>query len=179
MKKCIILDRDGVINQDRDDYIKSVDEFVPVEGSIEAIARLNQAGYLVGIATNQAGPARGKFAREVVGECFEKLHRLLAEQGGHIDYVAMCLHHPNENCDCRKPAPGMLLEIQDQLAIDLTESFFVGDSYKDIECARAVGAKPVLVRTGKGERTLFAHPELEQSVKISDNLASFVDSVIS
>lgn len=178
-KKCIILDRDGVINHDRDDYIKSLDEFVLVEGAIEAIARLNKAGYLVAVATNQAGPARGIFPRELVGECFETLHRQLASVGGHLDYVAMCLHHPAANCDCRKPKPGLLHEIQDQLGIDLTQAVFVGDSYKDIQAAEAVGATPVLVKTGKGERTLSSHPQLESEVKIFDNLTTFVDSIIS
>lgn len=173
----VILDRDGVVNFDSDDYIKSPEEWHAIPGSLEAVKRLNDAGYLVALATNQAGPARGKFPREQLGLIFEKMHHELAAIGGHFDYVAMCLHHPNDDCECRKPKPGLLLEIAEKLNADLTQSVFVGDSFKDIEAARAVGARPILVRTGKGERTEQENPEA--GVTIYDNLSGFVKDFMS
>lgn len=175
----IILDRDGVVNFDSPHYIKSADEWIPIPGSLEAIKRLNDAGVIVAMATNQAGPAQGKFPREQVGLTFEKMHAKLAELSAHIDYVAMCLHHPNEGCECRKPKPGMLLEISDKLSLPLSEAVFVGDSFKDIEAARAVSAKPVLVKTGKGEGTFQSHPELTDEIDVYDDLMSFVSEFLS
>lgn len=177
--QCIILDRDGVINFDSDNYIKSPAEWLAIPGSLEAIKRLNDAGILTAVATNQAGPAKGKFSKEQMALTFEKMHTELAQIGAHIDYTTLCAHHPDDNCPCRKPKPGMLLEIAEQLKIDLTDSYFIGDSYKDIEAARAVSATPILVKTGKGERTLSAHPELTSSIAIYDNLAAAIDGLLS
>ena len=177
MVSMVILDRDGVINHDSDHYIKSVDEWVPIDGSLEAIARLSAAGYLVAVATNQSGLARGYFDRATLDAMHAKLRRLLADHGGRIDGIAFCPHLPVEQCDCRKPRPGLLRQIAEQFALDLADCVFVGDSFKDVEAARAVGARPVLVKTGKGLRTLAEHAPID-GVAIYADLAAFVDDFL-
>jgi len=152
--KLIILDRDGVINQDSDDYIKSVDEFIPLPGSLEAIARLNQAGYRVAVATNQSGIARGLYDIATLNAMHDKLRRLLFALGGNIEMIAFCPHGPDDNCDCRKPKPGMYRDIAQRLETELTGVPVIGDSLRDLQAAQAVKARPILVRTGKGQRTL-------------------------
>lgn len=175
--KMIILDRDGVINYDSDDYIKSVDEFVPIPGSLEAIVRLNQAGYKVYIATNQSGIARGYYNEETLQQMHDKLAELLAEQGGHIDGIFYCPHGPDDNCNCRKPLPGLLHQIADHTGQSLTGVPIVGDSLRDLESAREVDASPYLVKTGKGERTIANGRGLE-GVAVFDNLAAVVDELL-
>lgn len=153
----IILDRDGVINQDSDEFIKSAEEFVPLPGSLLAIARLNAAGYQVAVATNQSGIGRGLFNHCTFHAMHEKLDTLLAEVGGHIDVLTYCPHTPDAGCDCRKPLPGLLRQIADKLGLnesDLEGVPVIGDSLRDLQSAQAVGARPMLVRTGKGERTV-------------------------
>ena len=152
--KLVILDRDGVINHDSDDYIKSPDEWIPIPGSLEAIARLNHAGYTVTIATNQSGIARGYFDISTLNAMHEKMHRLVNQEGGHVDGIFFCPHAPTDNCNCRKPLPGLLLQISRRFSISMENAPFIGDSAKDIEAARLAGARPILVKTGKGERTL-------------------------
>ena len=159
-KPWVILDRDGVINHDSDDYIKKPEEWHPVEGSIEAIAALNKAGIPVAVATNQAGVARGLFDLPTLSSIHEKLKSELNKKNGHIDALAFCPHHPDDHCHCRKPSPGLLQHLSTELGLPLSQATFVGDSYKDFEAAQRVGCRFVLVRTGKGERTLAAHPEL-------------------
>ncbi len=154
VKPLVILDRDGVINQDSDDFIKSVEEFVPIAGSLEAIVRLNQAGYRVVIATNQSGLARGLFDLETLEAMHEKLRQSLARLGGHVDGVFFCPHGPEDGCDCRKPRPGLLLQIAKVFSTGLEGVPVIGDSLRDLQSALAAGAKPILVRTGKGERSL-------------------------
>ena len=172
--KLIILDRDGVINEDSDDYIRSPEEFVPLPGSLEAIARLNRAGWTVAVATNQSGIARGFYDERVLTAMHEKLARLLAEIGGHVDYIAWCPHGPDDACDCRKPLPGLLNEIANHFETDLQNVPVIGDSLRDLQAARTVGARPVLVLTGKGQRTLDAgSPELE-GIPVYPDLASAV-----
>ncbi len=175
--KLVILDRDGVINQDSDDYIKSVDEFIPYPDSLDAIARLNQAGYLIAIATNQSGIGRGYYDEKTLQAMHEKLAQQLAQRGGHIDYIAWCPHRPDQNCDCRKPRPGLLQQIGRHFDTDLGGITMVGDSPGDIAAAHAVGVHPVLVRTGKGERTLAQAADLE-GVPIYANLSAFVDDFL-
>ena len=175
--KLIILDRDGVINQDSDDYIKSPDEFIPIEGSLEAITRLNQAGYTVMVATNQSGIARGYFDVDMLNRMHEKLRRMLSAYNGRIDGIFYCPHGPDENCECRKPKPGLLKQIQSRLDINLEDVPVVGDSLRDLESARTVGAKPVLVKTGKGMRTLAKQDGLED-VPVFNDLAVFVDNFL-
>lgn len=154
--KLIILDRDGVINFDSFGYIKSPEEFHPIPGSLEAIAELNRAGYHVVIATNQSGVARGLYDLETLDRIHEKLTRELAAVGGYIDEIFFCPHHPDEACSCRKPQPGLFYRIRDKYSIDLSETFFIGDTATDVEVALAVGCKPLLVLTGKiGEKAFI------------------------
>ncbi|APZ42013.1 D-glycero-beta-D-manno-heptose 1,7-bisphosphate 7-phosphatase [Acidihalobacter ferrooxydans] len=168
--KLIVLDRDGVINRDSDAYIKSPDEWEPLPGSLEAIARLNEAGYTVTVATNQSGIARGLFDIATLAAIHQKMHRLLARHGGHIDAVFFCPHGPDDGCDCRKPDAGLFTQIARRYDADLTGVPAVGDSLRDIEAALLVDAQPMLVRTGKGERTLAAGM-LPASLPVFDDLA--------
>lgn len=152
--RVIILDRDGVINEDSDEYIKSPQEWIPIPGSLEAIARLHRAGWRVVVATNQSGVARGLFDIDTLMRIHEKMHRAVEEAGGRIEAVFFCPHGPDDACQCRKPRPGLLREIAARLRIDLKGVPVVGDSLRDLQAAQAVGAKPILVRSGKGLRTL-------------------------
>lgn len=152
--KLLILDRDGVINHDSDAYIKSVEEWLPLPGSIEAIAQLSKAGWTVAVATNQSGIARGYYDLAVLEAMHEHLRELVAEQGGEVGLIVYCPHGPDEGCDCRKPKPGMLKTIATHYDMALAGVWFVGDSLGDLEAAKAVDCQPVLVKTGKGEKTL-------------------------
>ncbi len=173
----IILDRDGVINEDSDDYIKSEQEFVFIPGSLEAIARLHQAGYRIAVATNQSGLARGYFDMDTLNSMHNKLHQALAQLGGRVDAIFFCPHGPDDHCNCRKPKPGLYLEIGKRFDYDLSGVPVVGDSLRDLEAARTVGARPYLVRTGKGERTIAKGKGLDH-VPIFDNLAAVVEDIL-
>lgn len=178
--KLIILDRDGVINQDSDDYIKNPDEWIPVAGSLEAIARLNRAGYTVAVATNQSGLSRGYFELRDLSAMHRKMETLLSEHGGQIDAVFYCPHGPDEGCDCRKPKPGLLHEIGERFQVDLNNVYFIGDTISDMKAAAASGVKPVLVRTGKGETTEQLLQENDFShVPVYPDLSAAVDSILS
>ncbi|HTP45414.1 MAG TPA: D-glycero-beta-D-manno-heptose 1,7-bisphosphate 7-phosphatase [Casimicrobiaceae bacterium] len=152
--KLIILDRDGVINYDSNEYIKSPEEWRPIPGSLEAIARLNHAGFRVVVATNQSGLGRGLFDMAAMIAINEKLHRSLAHVGGRVDAVFYCPHTADSDCNCRKPKPGLLMEIGQRFGVELTGVPCVGDSLRDLQAAQAVGAQPILVLSGKGEQTL-------------------------
>ena len=152
--KLIILDRDGVINYDSDQFIKSPDEWRPIPGSLEAIARLNHAGFRVVVATNQSGLGRGLFDMATMIAINDKLHKAVAHVGGRIDAVFYCPHTADSDCDCRKPKPGLLHEIGQRFGVDLTGVPCIGDSLRDLLAAQAVGAQPILVLSGKGEKTL-------------------------
>ena len=154
--KLVILDRDGVINYDSAQFIKSPEEWRPIPGSLEAIALLNQAGFRVALATNQSGISRGLFDMAALNAIHDKMHRALAQFGGRIDALFYCPHTAEENCACRKPKPGMLEEIGRRFAADLEGAPSVGDSLRDLQASFAVGAQPILVLTGKGEKTLAA-----------------------
>lgn len=175
--KLIILDRDGVINQDSDDYIKSVEEFIPLPGSLEAIARLSQAGYRVAVATNQSGIARGYYDIPTLNAMHDKLRQMLNSLGGNIEMIAFCPHGPDDNCDCRKPKPGMYLDIARRMELSLKGVPVIGDSLRDLQAAQAVGAQPILVRTGKGERTLAKGDGLE-GIPVYDDLAAAVAALL-
>jgi D-glycero-D-manno-heptose 1,7-bisphosphate phosphatase len=151
----VILDRDGVINEDSDEFIKSPDEWKPLPGSLEAIAQLTNAGWRVVVVTNQSGIARKLFDIDTLNAIHDKMYNLVSEYGGVIEAVFFCPHGPKDNCDCRKPKPGMLEEISRRLHVRLEGVPVIGDSLRDLEAARAVGAQPILVRTGKGSRTLY------------------------
>lgn len=175
--RLIILDRDGVINQDSDEYIKSPQEYHPLPGSLEAIARLNQAGYTVAVATNQSGIGRGLYDVATLDRIHAKLTRLLGEVGGRVDGIFYCPHAPEARCDCRKPAPGLLHQISEHFATPLTGVPLIGDALRDVQAARAVGASPILVRTGKGMRTLEKGAEIE-GIPVYDDLAAVVDALL-
>lgn len=175
--RLVILDRDGVINEDSDEYIKSPDEWIPIPGSLEAIARLNRADYRVVVATNQSGVARGMFDLDTLSQIHEKMCRMLSMQGGRIDAVFFCPHGPDDQCRCRKPQPGLLEEIASRLQVSLEGVPAVGDALRDLAAARAVGAKPVLVRTGKGERTI-ANGEGLEGVPVYADLAAYVAALL-
>ncbi|MFO1389609.1 D-glycero-beta-D-manno-heptose 1,7-bisphosphate 7-phosphatase [Cellvibrio sp.] len=186
--KLIILDRDGVINHDRDDFVKSADEFVPIDGSIDAIARLHKAGFTVVVATNQSGLARGKFDLDDLEAMHEKLTQLVEEQGAELSAIFYCPHSPEDNCKCRKPLPGMIDAIEAEFNISAEGFYFVGDSLRDMQAAATKGCKPILVKTGNGEKTLtqLADASLQtdapilslEHVKVVDNLAAAADVVL-
>ena len=154
--KLIILDRDGVVNFDSDQFIKSPAEWKPIPGSLEAIAKLNQAGYRVVLATNQSGIGRGLFDMATLNAIHDKMHKALAQVGGRIDALFFCPHAADSKCDCRKPKPGMFEEISKRFNMDLTGVPAIGDSLRDLQAATAMGAIPILVRTGKGQKTIEA-----------------------
>ena len=148
--KLIILDRDGTINEDRDDYVKSPDEWVPIPGALEAIARLNHAGWHTVVATNQSGLARGLFDISALNAIHARMNRELAEFGGRIDAVFFCPHGPDDGCTCRKPLPGLFTMIGERYGVSLRETYAVGDSLRDLQASATAGCAPHLVRTGKG-----------------------------
>ena len=175
--KLIILDRDGVINFDSDAYIKSPQEWVAIPGSLQAIARLNQHGYRVAVATNQAGISRGLFDMKTLCAIHQKLHQSAQAVGARIDAIFYCPHAPDAHCDCRKPNPGMLLSIGQRFEVSLHNLPVVGDSLRDLQAAAQVGAAPYLVRTGNGEQTL-AKSDLPPGTKIFDDLSNLVDRLL-
>lgn len=156
----IILDRDGVINYDSDQYIKSPEEWIAIPGSLESIAELNRAGYHVLIVSNQSGISRGLFDLKTLNQIHEKLKKELSKMGGVIDEIFFCPHQPSDHCECRKPKPGLFYELQKKYPIDFSRTYFIGDSLTDVQAAQTVGCKPLLVLTGKGKLTLKTHPEL-------------------
>jgi len=168
MKKIIILDRDGVINYDSLYYIKNPDELHAIPGSLEAIAELNRAGFQVVVATNQSGIARGFYDEPMLNEIHKKMHHELAAVGGHIDEIFFCPHLPTENCECRKPNPGLLLQIQKKYQINLANVFFIGDKLSDVQAARAVGCKPLLVMTALEKLDVENNQELKGVPWFSD-----------
>ncbi|MET3716048.1 D-glycero-beta-D-manno-heptose 1,7-bisphosphate 7-phosphatase [Pseudomonas sp. PvP001] len=174
--KLLILDRDGVINHDSDAYIKSVAEWLPLPGAIEAIAQLHQAGWTVAVATNQSGLARGYYDLATLDAMHERLRSLVAEQGGEVGLIVHCPHGPDDHCTCRKPRPGLLQTIAAHYDVPLAGVWFVGDSLSDLNAAMAVAAQPVLVKTGKGLRTL-TH-ELPEGTLIFDDLAAVAGHLI-
>lgn len=177
--KVIVLDRDGVINHDSDDYIKSAEEWQPLEGSLDAIARLNHSGYTVVVASNQSGLARGYFDIEALSAMHGKMDEMLAEIGARIDAIFYCPHGPEDGCDCRKPKPGMLLEIGQRFNVSLEEVIFIGDSISDIKTAYSAHAKAMLVRTGKGAKAeKILQTECKGSVPVFDDLASAVTAIL-
>ena len=173
MPKLVILDRDGVINHQADDDVTTVDGWDPIPGSIEAINRLKKAGYLVTIASNHSGIARGYYSEKDLQQMNEKMQKLLAIRGASVDGIYYCPHGPEANCICRKPKPGLLFKIAKQFEIDLSQTPVVGDNISDIQAAKMANAKPVLVRTGKGEYVMQHFPEALE-VPVYDDLAHFV-----
>lgn len=167
-QKYVLLDRDGVINHDSDDYIKSPAEWLPIEGSLDAIALLNKYGFKVVVISNQSGIARGYYSLETLAEIHNKMYTMLAEKCGKIEAIYFCPHAPNDNCNCRKPKTGLLQLFSQEKNVQLKNIFFIGDSLSDIKAAQAVAAQPLLVKTGKGLKTLSENPHL--NVPIFENL---------
>lgn len=171
--KLIILDRDGVINYDSDQFIKSPEEWRPIPGSLEAIAKLNQWGWRVVVATNQSGVGRGLFGMDTLNAIHEKMVKSLAQVGGRIDAIFFCPHAADSTCDCRKPKPGMLQQVSERFNIPLDGVPVVGDSLRDLQAGLEVGGKPYLVLTGKGQKTRD-DPALPPETQIYPDLATVV-----
>jgi len=174
--KLAILDRDGVINEDSPDYIKSSDEWHAISGSLEAIAKLNQAGFTVVVVTNQSGVGRGYFSQKDLQNIHQKMHQELAKIGGKIDKIYFCPHTPDDNCDCRKPKAGMFKQIAQDYKIDLQGAINIGDTLRDIQAGEAFGCRNILVLTGKGEKIFKDNPEIQ--AEVFPNLASTVDALL-
>ena len=178
--KLIILDRDGTINEDRDDFVKTPDEWVPIPGALEAIARLNQAGWHTVIATNQSGLGRGLFDVGSLNAIHHKMHKALAAYGGRIDAVFYCPHTPDDQCQCRKPLPGLFEQIGERFGVDLRSAHVVGDTPRDLQAGATVGCQPHLVLTGKAE-SLRGKPLPEgypEGTRTHQDLAAFADWLI-
>jgi len=171
--KLIVLDRDGVINFDSDQFIKSPEEWKPIPGSLEAIARLNEAGWRVVVASNQSGVGRGLFDMDTLNAINEKMTKALAQVGGRLDGIFFCPHPADSTCECRKPKPGMFIQIAERFNVDLTGMPVVGDSLRDLQAGVAVGCKPYLVLTGKGVKTKV-DPALPEGTEIHPDLAAVV-----
>lgn len=182
MTPWVILDRDGVINADSSDFIKSLAEWQPLPGSIPAIARLCRAGFRVAIATNQSGVGRGVIAPDALAAIHRELERQVAAAGGEIAGIFHCPHVPDDQCDCRKPKPGLYHRIAAQFAIRLDGVAAVGDSLRDLEAALAAGCRPILVRTGNGrgtERGLTTHQDARlHDIAVLDDLSAVADLLI-
>lgn len=174
--RLVILDRDGVINYESDAYIKSPEEWRPIPGSLEAIARLNRAGFTVVVATNQAGVGRGLFSAATLAAIHQKMQAAVEQTGGRLAGIFVCPHAPWDNCSCRKPKPGLYQQIAEQLKVTLRHVPVIGDSLRDIEAAESVGARPILVRSGYGERSLL---ELQgaQRAEVFADLAAATDQL--
>jgi len=176
--KLVILDRDGVINEDSDAYIKSLKEWIPIDGSIDAIAKLSKAGYQVVVATNQSGIARGYFDLETLQQMHDQLCQLVENAGGKVAGIFYCPHGPDDHCDCRKPKAGLIKQIEAALALPALGAVIVGDSLRDLDAGRTVGCIPYLVKTGKGQLTLDNGKGLEDVV-VFENLATVAEHIIS
>lgn len=170
----IVLDRDGVINEDSDAYVKSAEEWRPIPGSIEAIAKLSRAGHQIAVATNQSGLGRGLFDEYSLAQMHGKMHSLVEAAGGEIAAVCFCPHQPEDYCNCRKPRTGMLERIQNELLFPLAGHYFIGDSDKDLQCAVDFAMRPVLVRTGKGLATEAQLGSRFPDLPIYNNLAEAI-----
>lgn len=175
--KLIILDRDGTINHDSDDYVKSPDEWQALPGAIDAIARLNHAGWHTVIATNQSGLGRGLFDVATLNQIHDKLNKALAKAGGRVDAIFYCPHTPDDHCNCRKPLPGLFEQIGDRFGVDLSEVHAVGDTLRDAQAAATAGCQTHLVRSGKSEglmnNTLPEH--FPTATRVHADLNAFAD----
>jgi len=176
--KLIILDRDGVINEDSDDFIKSPEEWHAIPDSLNAIAALNKAGFTVIVASNQSGIGRGYFSTDALNKINQKMINELAKKNGTIKKIYFCPHKPEDHCDCRKPKIKMFKNIENDFQIDLKETISIGDSYRDYEAAKEIGSRFILVLTGKGIQTLDEHPELKYEITICKDLSDAVNYIL-
>ena len=181
-QKLLILDRDGVINQESPDFIKSPEEWIPLKGSLEAIGRLSQAGYDTVVITNQSGIGRGFFSANTLAKIHARMIDYVQQHGGKIQGILFCPHTAKDNCECRKPNDGMYSELAYRLGISFNDIYSVGDSVRDLLAAQSAGASPVLVKTGNGKKSLKeieSNPELGlQSAPVFDSLAHFADALL-
>lgn len=177
-KGLVVLDRDGVINRDSRDFVKSAREWVPLPGSIEAIANLCRAGFTVAVASNQSGLRRGLFDRRALYGMHRKLRRLVASAGGRVDRIVVCPHGPDDGCDCRKPRAGLLHRLARYYNTDLAGVPIVGDSLRDLEAAMSAGGRPILVRTGNGRKTEAALGERLATMEVFDDLAGAAAALV-
>ena len=175
--RLVILDRDGTINADSDEYVKSADEWQPLPGALDAIAKLNHAGWHVVVASNQSGLGRGLFDVAALNAMHAKMHKLVAAAGGRIDAVFYCPHSPEETCNCRKPQPGLYEQIGERYGMDLQGVHTVGDTLRDLQAGTAVGCVPHLVLTGKGAkfRDQPLSADFPADTRTHDDLSAFAD----
>lgn len=178
IERLIIVDRDGVINEDSDEYIKGPEEWRPLPGSIDALSRLYHAGYSICVVSNQSGLARGLFGLAELNAMHKKLRDLLAGQGAQVEMIAFCPHLPADRCNCRKPRPGLLFTVGERLGLSLLGIPYIGDSISDVMAARAARMAPWLVRTGKGEATLERDGASLDDVRVFSNLSGAVDALL-
>jgi D-glycero-D-manno-heptose 1,7-bisphosphate phosphatase len=172
--KLIILDRDGVINQDSPHFIKSAEEWHPIPGSLDAIAALKKAGFLVAVCTNQSGIGRGYYTEATLSDIHAKMTRLLAEKGCAVDAIIHCPHLPEINCACRKPKPGMIHTLLGQFQVQPKDAWVIGDSFRDLQAGMAAGCPVILVKTGNGEQTLVKHGAELAGVPVFEDLKEVV-----
>ena len=181
-QKLLILDRDGVINVDSSEYVKSPEEWIPIKGSLEAIGRLSQAGYDIVVITNQSGLGRGLFSADMLAKMHARMIDHVQQHGGKIQSILFCPHKPDDECNCRKPKDGLYQELAERLGISFNDVYSVGDSVRDLLAAKTAGANPVLVKTGNGKKSIKqieSDPELGlESAPVFDNLASFTDALL-
>ncbi len=178
--KLIILDRDGVINLESPEFIKTPDEWIPIKGSLEAIARLSQAGYDVVVITNQSGIGRGLLTADMLSQIHVRMMDNVQQYGGKIQSVLFCPHLPDDDCGCRKPKVGLYQELTKRLNVSFSKVYSVGDSLRDLEAAKTAGAKPVLVKTGNGKKTNQQIKESDLAgIPVYDRLSKFVDALLS
>ncbi len=175
--KLLILDRDGVINVDSDDYIKSYEEWQPIPGSLEAIASATQAGFTIAVATNLSGVGRGLYSLMDLANIHAHMIESIEDTGGRIEMIAFCPHTPEDNCACRKPNPGLLHRIATELGTELENVPCIGDSKRDMDAALIVNARPILVKTGNGSKELQQHPKLSE-LEVFEDLAAVIDTLI-
>ena len=182
MPKLIFLDRDGVINEDSPDFIKSPEEWIPIPGSLESIAQLNQAGFEVYVLTNQSGLGRKLYSEEMLLETHKKMDTAWAAKGGKIEKIFYCPHTSKDNCACRKPKPGLIYQLMAELGLtpaSLSTIPMIGDSLRDLESAQAAGCQPILVKTGNGEKTLQTLPPSLKGIDVYEDLSAAVFGLLS
>ncbi|RLA33900.1 MAG: D-glycero-beta-D-manno-heptose-1,7-bisphosphate 7-phosphatase [Gammaproteobacteria bacterium] len=176
--RLVILDRDGVINHDSDEFVKSPSEWEPIDGSIEAIAELSNAGFTVAVATNQSGVGRKLIDMPTLEAIHKKMRQAVTDAGGDLGRIVFCPHHPDDNCDCRKPKPGLLNKLARQYGVPINGVPMVGDSERDIAAAKAVSGRPILVLTGNGQNTAAVLAEKNEEVETYPDLQAAAKQMI-
>lgn len=175
--KLVVLTRDGVINQDTLDYMKSPETWNALPGSLESIAALNRAGIRVAVATNESGLSRGLFDIDQLTAIHRQMHDELEKVGGQVEMVLFCPHAPSDDCDCRKPRPGMLKQIAERALVDLSDITLIGVCARDLQAALTAGAQPILVLSGKGEENLLEFARAE-NIAVFDDLPAAVQALL-